>query len=238
MAVLGSPLRVGYGLGGPRNLIDQAGQGVSVHMAELNDLDLAALLCSRVCHDVISPVGAVANGLEVLEDEDDEEMREVALDLVRRSARQASAKLQFCRLAFGASGSQGSNIDLGEAGDVARMFVGDEKVKLDWQAPRENRPKLEVKLLMNMMLVAMTTIPRGGVVEINVNGTSLTARSRGENARISDKLAQVLDGSLPDDEMDARLVQPYYMKRLAGEAGFDLILELSDDGATITAARG
>ena len=206
-------------------------------MVELSDIDLAALLCSRVCHDVISPVGAVANGLEVLEDEDDEAMREIALDLVRRSARQASAKLQFCRLAYGASGSQGSNIDLGEAGDIARMFVGEEKVRLDWQAPRENRPKLEVKLLLNMMLVAMGTIPRGGVVEVNVDGAALNARARGDNARIADNLAQVLDGSLPPEEMDARLVQPYYMKRLASEAGFDLIVELTDDGAMITARR-
>jgi histidine phosphotransferase ChpT len=207
-------------------------------MVQLNDLDLAALLCSRVCHDVISPVGAVANGLEVLEDEDDEAMREVALDLVRRSARQASVKLQFCRLAFGASGSQGSNIDLGEAGDIARLFVGEEKVKLDWQVPRENRPKLEVKLLLNMMLVAMSTIPRGGVVEITTEIAALTAQSRGDNARINDKLAQVLDGSLPIDEMDARLVQPYYMKRLADEAGFDLVVELGDEGVRITASRG
>lgn len=207
-------------------------------MVQLSDLDLAALMCSRVCHDVISPVGAVANGLEVLEDEDDEAMREVAFDLVRRSARQASAKLQFCRLAFGASGTQGSNIDLGEAGDIARLFVGEEKVKLDWQAPRENRPKLEVKLLLNMMLVAMSTIPRGGVVEITASGETLMARSRGQAARIDDNLAQVLDGTLPLEEIDARLVQPYYMRRLAGEAGFALVIELGDEGVTVTAARG
>jgi histidine phosphotransferase ChpT len=208
-----------------------------IAMVELSDIDLAALLCSRVCHDVISPVGAVANGLEVLEDEDDEAMREIALDLVRKSARQASAKLQFCRLAYGASGSQGVSIDLGEAGDVAAMFVGEEKVKLDWRAPRESRPKLEVKLVLNMMLVAMGTIPRGGVVEVSADAASITARSRGENARIADKLAQVLDGSLAADEMDARLVQPYYMKRLADEAGFGLVVELTDDGAAITAMR-
>src|SRR5882672_11216705 len=97
--------------------------------------DLAALLCSRVCHDVISPVGAITNGLELLDVEDDESMREMAMSLVRKSARQASAKLQFCRIAFGAAGSAGSIIDMGEAGDVAKAFVGDEKVKLDWQAP-------------------------------------------------------------------------------------------------------
>jgi histidine phosphotransferase ChpT len=206
-------------------------------MVQLSDLDLAALLCSRVCHDVISPVGAVANGLEVLEDEDDEAMREVALDLVRRSARQASAKLRFCRLAFGASGSQGAEIDLGEAGDVAREFVGEEKVRLDWQAPRENRPKTEVKLLLNMMLVAMATIPRGGVVEIAVDGSALTARARGEQARIGDKLARALSGTLSPEDMDARLVQPYYMRRLAEEAGFGLVVELDGDGALITARR-
>ena len=130
----------------------------------LSDLDLAALLCSRVCHDVISPVGAITNGLELLEVEDDESMREMAMDLVKKSAKQASAKLQFCRIAFGAAGSAGSLIDMGEAGDVARAFVGEEKVKLEWQAPRENRPKTEVKLVLNMMLLGIAGIPRGGKV--------------------------------------------------------------------------
>ena len=120
----------------------------------LSDLDLAALLCSRVCHDVISPVGAIANGLELFDDpETDEETRQTALDMVRSSARTASAKLKFCRIAFGASGSAGAHIDLGEAGETARAFVGDEKIKLDWQAPRENRPKAEVKLLLNMLQI-------------------------------------------------------------------------------------
>ena len=78
-------------------------------------LDLAALLCSRVCHDLISPVGAVVNGLEVLEDDNDEETKAFAMNLIKRSAQQASARLQFCRLAFGAAGSVGAMIDLGEA---------------------------------------------------------------------------------------------------------------------------
>ena len=96
--------------------------------AVLSDMDLSALLCSKVCHDVISPVGAIANGLEVLEDEQDEEMRQIALDLVRRSSRQASAKLQVCRIAFGAAGSAGSSIETGDAEDVAKKVIGDEKV--------------------------------------------------------------------------------------------------------------
>ena len=85
----------------------------------LGALDLAALLCSRVCHDLISPVGAIVNGLEVLDEDKDEETRTFALDLIKKSARQASARLQFCRLAFGAAGSAGAQIEMGDAETAA-----------------------------------------------------------------------------------------------------------------------
>src|SRR5438874_7063559 len=98
----------------------------------LDSLDLAALLCSRLCHDLISPVGAVVNGLEVLEDDNDEETKTFALELIKKSARQASARLQFCRLAFGAAGSAGAVIDLGDAEQVARGLLEDEKTSLAW----------------------------------------------------------------------------------------------------------
>ncbi|MFL5165493.1 MAG: histidine phosphotransferase, partial [Microvirga sp.] len=101
----------------------------------LDSLDLAALLCSRVCHDVISPVGAIVNGLEVLEDENEASMREFALDLIRKSARQASARLQFARLAFGAAGSAGASIDLGDAEQVTKGMFTDDKVALSWEGP-------------------------------------------------------------------------------------------------------
>src|ERR687885_859855 len=101
----------------------------------LDSLDLAALLCSRVCHDVISPVGAIVNGLEVLEDESDASMRDFAIDLIRKSARQASARLQFARLAFGAAGSAGASIDLGDAEQVARGLFLDDKITFSWSAP-------------------------------------------------------------------------------------------------------
>src|SRR3954463_8639507 len=99
----------------------------------LDGLDLAALLCSRICHDLISPVGAIVNGMEVLEDTTDESTKTFALDLIRKSAMQASARLQFCRLAFGAAGSAGAEIDLGDAENVARGFLEDDKTALGWQ---------------------------------------------------------------------------------------------------------
>ena len=201
----------------------------------LSDLDLAALLCSRVCHDVISPVGAIANGLEVLEDEDDEEMQKVAMDLVRRSAKQAAAKLQFCRIAFGAAGSAGALLDLGEAGDMAKAFVGDEKVKLDWQAPRETRPKGEVKLLLNMMLLGMAAVPRGGMVTVSLEDRFPSVSAVGDAARIPEKVSQLLKGDFDASELDARLVQPYYTRRLAQQLGYALSFAAKGNKVTLEA---
>src|SRR5450631_4434349 len=136
----------------------------------LDPMDLAALLCSRVCHDIISPVGAIINGLEVLDEEKDAEMRGFALDLIKKSAGQASARLQFCRLAFGAAGSAGATIDTGDAEKVARAMLETEKTKLDWTAPRQFLPKNKVKLLLNLCQIASATIPRGGHIEVALIG--------------------------------------------------------------------
>jgi histidine phosphotransferase ChpT len=206
-------------------------------ITRLSDLDLAALLCSRVCHDVISPVGAIANGLELMDDpETDAEMKATALDMVRSSAKTATAKLKFCRIAFGAAGSAGALIDLTEAGEVARAFVGEEKVKLEWQAPRENRPKQEVKLLLNMLLIALAGIPRGGVVTVTADGANLTVQAKGERAKINEAMAQALSGEADLTTLDARLVQPYYARVLAEAAGLKLNMVMAaDDTVAITA---
>ena len=202
----------------------------------ISDLDLAALLCSRVCHDVISPVGAIANGLELFDDpEMDAETKATALDMIRSSARTAGAKLKFCRIAFGAAGSAGSQIDLGEAGEVAKAFVGDQKVRLDWLAPRENRPKQEVKLLLNMVLLGISGIPRGGVVTVSVDGQSFAVRAAGDRAKISEPLSDVLLDKADLATLDARLVQPYYAKLLASSAGLNLVMQLDGEDVLVEA---
>jgi histidine phosphotransferase ChpT len=204
---------------------------------KLSDLDLAALLCSRVCHDIISPVGAIANGLELMDDpETDSAMKATALDMVRSSAKTATAKLKFCRIAFGASGSAGAHIDLGEAGETAKDFVGEEKIKLEWQAPRENRPKAEVKLLLNMLLLAMAGIPRGGVVTVSADGRHFKVRAKGERAKLPQPLVEVLHGTAPMEGFDARLVQPYYTRVIAESAGLSITMAMDGEDAVLVNA--
>src|SRR5580704_13144977 len=175
----------------------------------LGALDLAALLCSRVCHDLISPVGAIVNGLEVLEEDKDEETKTFALDLIKKSAKQASAKLQFCRLAFGAAGSAGAQIDLGDAEKVARGLLGDDKIAITWNLPRELLPKNRVKLLLNMLLIAVGTIPRGGTLTVDLaeGGNGFRIAASGLNARLSEATSELLVGS-PERTVDAHAIQP------------------------------
>jgi histidine phosphotransferase ChpT len=205
---------------------------------KLSDLDLAALLCSRVCHDIISPVGAIANGLELMDDPDvDAAMKATALDMVRNSAKTATAKLKFCRIAFGASGSAGAQIDMGEAGEMAKAFVGEEKIRLDWQAPRENRPKAEVKLVLNMMMLAMAGIPRGGVVTVAVDGRNFAVKAQGERSKVPQAMADVLTGVAAIDSLDARMVQPYYAKLLAQSAGLSLTIGMEGEDVVAVMAH-
>ncbi len=205
----------------------------------LEALDLAALLCSRVCHDLISPAGAIVNGLEVLEESKDEETKTFALDLIRKSARTASARLQFCRIAFGAAGSAGAQIDLGDAETVARGQIEDEKVKLAWNLPRALLPKNRVKLLLNLLLVATQTIPRGGVLAVDGGGEgenmTFKITSRGLNSRIPQAVPGLLAGCPEGGIVDAHAIQPFYAGLLARNCGLNLSIEAEGDAIAVTA---
>lgn len=201
-------------------------------------LDLAALLCSRVCHDLISPVGAIVNGLEVLDDAKNADDRDFALELIRKSARSASARLQFCRLAFGAAGSAGAQIDTGDAENMTRGFLEDEKTKITWNLPRTLQPKNRVKLLLNMLVIAQQTIPRGGTLTVDALGEGdtggLRVRSVGLNARLPQNIADQLSGA-HNGSIDAHAVQPYYTRLLAQACGLNAQLALDGDGVAVSA---
>jgi histidine phosphotransferase ChpT len=213
--------------------------GTSSPASDPDALELAALLCSRVCHDLISPVGAIVNGLEVLDDDPKPEDREFALDLIRKSAKTASARLQFCRLAFGAAGSSGAQIDLGDAQNMARGHLEDNKTTISWNLPRLLLPKNRVKLLLNMLVIAQQTIPRGGTITVNPIGDGETMGFRvvtsGLNARIPQAVADLLRPA-QSSNVDAHAVQPYYTRLLAQSCGLNVTLAAEGDSIVATAS--
>ena len=205
----------------------------------LDTLDLAALLCSRVCHDLISPTGAIVNGLEVLEEKDsDEETKTFALELIKKSARTASGRLQFCRLAFGAAGSSAAQIDLGDAEGTARGFLDDDKTKLTWNLPRILLPKNRVKLLLNLLIVASQTIPRGGMLTVDPIGEGDSMGFRitavGLNARIPQALTGLLEGRSESGTVDAHAIQPFYAGMLAKACGLTVSLAFEGEAVVVS----
>ena len=206
----------------------------------LEALDLAALLCSRVCHDLISPVGAVVNGIEVMEDDADEQTKVFAIELIKKSATTASKRLQFCRIAFGAAGSAGASIDLGDAESVARGMLEDEKTKLTWSLPRVLLPKNRVKLLLNLLLLAGGTIPRGGSLAIEPVGEGDTMGfkviSSGLNARIPPAVPALVSGETGDNAVDAHAIQPFFTGVLARACGMSVTLAPEGEAIVLTAS--
>jgi histidine phosphotransferase ChpT len=197
--------------------------------ASLGDLELAALVSSRICHDVINPVAAIANGLEMLGEEPDQAMRDAAMDLIRKSAAQASAKLQFARLAFGAAGSAGAEIDLRDAEKVARDFVsGTGKHQVNWRGPVATLPKNKVKLLLNLVALGVMALPRGGTIDVEIAGAPpearFTVRATGDAARLSDQVRDLLSGA-DGVAVDTHSIQPYYAKRVAAASGMTISAE-------------
>ena len=201
-------------------------------------LDLAALLCSRVCHDLISPVGAIVNGLEVLAEEKDEETQQFALDLIKKSANTASAKLQFCRIAFGAAGSAGSQIDTGDAEKISRGFLEDDKTKLAWNLPRVLMGKNRVKLLLNMLLIAGNAIPRGGQLTVDPIGEGdtmgLKVSASGANAKVLPAVPPLLAGEVGEG-LDAHRIQPFYASLLASACGLKAAVAMEGDRVVVSA---
>ncbi|MBB3559717.1 histidine phosphotransferase family protein [Sinorhizobium sp. B11] len=202
----------------------------------LSGPDLAALLCSRVCHDVISPVGAINNGLELL---DEGGADSDAMDLIRTSALNASVRLKFARLAFGASGSVGASIDTGEAERAAKDFaVAEKKTEVTWSGPRAIVAKNRVKLLLNLFLVAYSSIPRGGNLDITLENPEFDASfklvAKGKLMRMPPKFIEIATGTV-EEAIDAHSIQPYYTVLLAEECGMVLGHEVSAEEIIFTA---
>lgn len=207
----------------------------------LADIQLTAFMASRICHDLVGPIGAISNGLELLEEETDEDTRAYAQDVIVSSAQAAWTRLEFARLAFGASSGMGQAIDTGQAERIARGYVEEGRHRLAWNAPRDMQlDKTHARLLMIMVAIALPALPVGGEVAVDVSDEDampvLSVHCSGRNARIPDGVPGILSGEALDD-LDPRTILPYYAARLAEELGMAIEVAMEDQEVVFTATQ-
>ena len=200
----------------------------------MNHVDLASLLCSRLCHDLMSPVGALNNGIELLADETDPEMREKCLELLADSARASANKLKFFRLAFGAAGGFGEEIDTHEA-EVALegLFGPERRIELGWVVGDEKLPKDAVKLLLNIAMLAGDALVRGGRLDVGAERRDgeieLAVRAEGPRILLDPVLRETLAKGVSDGPVEARAAAAWLAHNLITDAGGSV--QLSDPGS-------
>lgn len=204
---------------------------------ELDALDLSAMLCSKVCHDVINPVAAMENGFQLLEMDQKPESREEAMKLIRHSAVQATAKLKYARIAFGSSGSPTAQVDVGDAGELGKQLF-EPDLKVEFSIPKTLIAKNRVKLLLNLMLIAAGAVPRGGVMKVDPIGSGeamgFTVKVSAERVRLQPVTESLLAGS-PSEPVTAQTIQPFYAGVLAREQGMKIAVASDATSATLTA---
>ena len=202
--------------------------------------DLAALLCSRLCHDMLSPVGALSNGLELLADETDPEMRAKCVELLEQSAKISTDKLKFFRLAFGAAGGFGDAAPVEEAQDVIKALAGDaKKVEVNWAITENSLPKPAVKVMLNLAQIALDALVRGGTLDIGAErregNVEIVARAVADKIAFDEAIGQALHGELPAHEISSRTAAAHMIALVAQEHGGGLQYKLADNALVLGA---
>ena len=199
---------------------------------KLTPSTLAALLCARICHDLVSPVGALGTAIEILDDESNADMHADALDLVKSSSRRASAKLKYLRLAFGAAGSAPGVLATAELQALAADMFADAKPELDFAFHADGLDKSQARLLLNLLMLGVQAVPRGGQVRVVTEPDALKIIATGPRARLDEGMARALSGRAPEDGFDGRTIQPFYAGMMAREQGGSC--QSAIDGETVT----
>jgi len=203
----------------------------------MNSVDLASLLCSRLCHDLMSPVGALNNGVELLADEQDPQMRDRCLELLADSARTTASKLKFFRLAFGAAGGFGDEVATSEARSVLEgLFGPDGRVELGWMVAGEKMSKGAIKLLLNLALIAGDSLVRGGRLDIGAEGAEIAIRAEGPRIALDPAIRDALLGR-SGEPVEARAAGAWLARSLAEEAGGSVQLSQPSDEVLVIGAN-
>ena len=206
----------------------------------ISAIDLASMLCSRLCHDMLSPVGAMSNGLELLAEERDAEMRKRIVELLEQSAKTSADKLKFVRLAFGAAGGFGEMVPVAEPRALVEGLVSNnERITLQWNVAAESLPKPAVKVLLNLSLFGMEALVRGGTLEVgaelNDGASEIVVRATGPRIAFDETVGKALEGSLPEENLSSRTAPAALIQAVAQELGGGVQYALSD-GALVLGA--
>jgi len=212
----------------------------SAYLMNNSSLDLASLLCSRLCHDLLSPVGALTNGLELLADEKDPEMRQRCFELLEQSARTSADKLKFFRLAFGAAGGFGDMVQVSEARALVDALVGNnERITVNWALVSDALPKAGVKTLLNFALIGIDALVRGGTLEIGAEmrdgASEIVVRASGTRIAFDADIGRALDGTLPPGDLSSRTAPAAMLHQLAETLGGGLQFAVTDEALTMGA---
>lgn len=200
------------------------------------DLDLAALLCSRICHDLISPVGAVGNGLELMEPARPDEME--VRDLLADSARTALAALEFFRVAFGAAHGGSGEMGGVEVQTIARGFIHGGRRTLEWTAAAQPLPRSAAKLLLLMLMTTSGAAQLGGVLTVETATGAplgLTVTADGRRVALSDEARAIIEGAAPPADLPARDAHLAALAHHARAMGARLAVETTPERIRLTA---
>jgi histidine phosphotransferase ChpT len=203
--------------------------------------EFASLLCSRLCHDLLSPVGALNNGIELLADEHDPEMRARCMDLLGESARASANKLKFFRLAFGAAGGFADEVDSREArAAIEGLFGGDGRIQLGWMVDEAVISKAALKVLLNIVLIAGDALVRGGRLDVGAekhpHGLDIVVRAEGTRIVLDPELKNVLVGEVDGDEVAPRAAAAWLVHCLVEEGGGQVQVADSQEGMLLIGA--
>jgi histidine phosphotransferase ChpT len=203
--------------------------------------EFASLLCSRLCHDLLSPVGALNNGIELLADEHDPEMRARCLDLLGESARASANKLKFFRLAFGAAGGFADEVDTREARvAIEGLFGGEGRIQLGWMVDEPTMSKSALKVLLNIVLIAGDALVRGGRLDVGAErhngGLDIVVRAEGSRIVLDPELKSVLSGETSEDSIAPRAAAAWLVHCLVREGGGKVQVMDGDEGMLLIGA--
>ena len=203
-------------------------------------VDLASLLCSRLCHDLLSPVGALTNGLELLEDERDPEMRKRCMELLEQSARTSANKLKFFRLAFGAAGGFGEVLPVEEARSVIDALVAhNERITINWALGSAMLPKSAIKVLLNLSLIGIEALVRGGTLDVGAElregASEIVVRAAGPKIAFDPVVGQALDGSLSSADISSKTAPAFMIQQIAAQQGGGLQFALTEEALVMGA---